>query len=273
MKITIANAAQWDPPQNEFLNALQKLHKDDLVRNAIEDAQRQMQPCELPHHINVVKSRLLARHLIINQLCHPAHPSPAEAAIKKSEVLISTTVYGKPCTAFYKRGSFSVSHVANWCCCAYSACNAIGVDITAVHSNGHTLLPVILSKKETEFVRQRPPHQRSAFFAIYWAIKESILKALGLGLSSHLQMSDISLAFKQDIDILSITELKPEIAASTPALPVTVSLKDNKGEKWMYSCVQIAGNPLHIFAAVLHNEKCVENIEWKFESYQSILSR
>ncbi|KPA75314.1 phosphopantetheinyl transferase-like protein [Leptomonas pyrrhocoris] len=271
MKVIIANAARWEPSREEFWDAVHTLHKNDLVRSAIEEAQRQMPPCDLQHHANLVKSRLLARHLLVNQLCHPAHSSCSTTAVNKAEVLLSTTVYGKPYTSFYKSGSFSVSHVSDWICCAYSAFYAVGVDIVAVQLEDHTFSQAILSKKELECVRQKDPPQRSVFLAVHWAVKECVLKALGLGISSHLQMSDISLCFDRDMGTFSITELVPEAATSTRALPVTVSLRDNSGERWMYSCVQIAGDSAHILAVTIRCEKCAENVEWQFESFQTVL--
>ncbi|KAL7704100.1 phosphopantetheinyl transferase-like protein [Lotmaria passim] len=271
MNVTIVCAAKWQPSCNEFMDALHQLHRDDSVRSSIEEAQQNLPRSSLQHHISIVKSRLLARHLFLRQLRSPAGPPFLHAPLEKPKMVLALSAYGKPMTSLYQQGDFSISHVSDWVCCAHSICAAIGVDIVAVEPDGYALLPAILSQNETAVLQQNTRAQQSLLFSLFWALKESVLKALGLGLSSHLQMSEITLSFDSDTNSLCTSKLCPSMATSSPLLAMLVSLKGAKNENWKFSCAQIAGDTQHIFAVVAHGDTTADKVIWQFESYERVL--
>uniref|UniRef100_T1YTE0 holo-[acyl-carrier-protein] synthase n=1 Tax=Crithidia acanthocephali TaxID=59798 RepID=T1YTE0_9TRYP len=271
MKVIFVNAAQWQPSREEFLAALHQLHSKDSVRCATEEGQRELSNCPLPQHTKAVKSRLLARHLLVQQLLNPGDSSSPLPMRKKSQVLLPTTLYGKPLTMDAKPGDFSVSHEPNWVCCAYTASGTIGVDITPIRSEDCKLLGNILSQREADALRYRAVSLQPPCFALYWSLKECVLKALGLGLSTSLQMHDITLEFDVDAETLARMRLSAGSRIDSFTQPLKVTIRGSHNAGWAFSYALIEDDPLHLICVVKQGEDGGNKVEWRFQSCESVL--
>lgn len=271
VKVTVVEAARWQPLADDFSYVLAKLNENDSVRCAIEEVQRDLQPDELLRHINTIKSRLLARHLLIDLLCSADVSVLSFNTAEKRQVVLANTLYGKPVTSLYRRGDFSVSHVTDWICCAYRDGGAIGVDIAAVDLSDSALLPAILSPKERRQFQNKLPEEQKWGFAAYWSLKEAILKALGLGLSSHLQMSDVSLRFDDEHSPLQTAELKPGSTCTTQAMQLNVALRASNETRWTCALARITGERVHVVAVACPDCKIDTSVEWHFESVENVI--
>lgn len=80
---------------------------------------------------------------------------------------------------------FNVSHTFGRVACAVTLDRDIGVDVEASDRPGETveLADRFFSPDEVHALRSLPPHEQRARFFVYWALKESYIKARGLGLA------------------------------------------------------------------------------------------
>lgn len=88
--------------------------------------------------------------------------------------------HGKP----YLKDSqiyFNLSHSGNIAVCALSS-QEVGVDVQQVKSVGEGVIKRVCTKEEYAFVTQ-DTHEIEQRFCRLWAIKESVIKCLGKGLS------------------------------------------------------------------------------------------
>jgi 4'-phosphopantetheinyl transferase len=111
---------------------------------------------------------------------------------RPQDLTFVTNRFGKPSLPCACSGEpelhFNVSHAGEFALLAISRNAPVGIDIerrdTALDVD--SLLPQTLSAAE----RQLPADQRVDFFEC-WTAKEAVLKALGLGVSEHLQQLSI----------------------------------------------------------------------------------
>jgi 4'-phosphopantetheinyl transferase len=84
---------------------------------------------------------------------------------------------------------FNVSHSGSHVAVAISGGGAVGVDIEAVRKTSDIihLAERFFSPHEAEIVRTAPDEERAARFFAYWTAKESVIKAVGGGLSLDLR--------------------------------------------------------------------------------------
>ena len=131
---------------------------------------------------------LLLRHALATLGIDPAEPL--------------TDPYGKP----YLPGgpAFSLSHSGDYALCAV-ADRDLGCDIQRIGGFDERLARRCLTRAEyADVLAQADPEARALRFYRYWTLKESFLKAVGLGLRLPLREVDISLgpplALRQQID-------------------------------------------------------------------------
>lgn len=100
----------------------------------------------------------------------------------------SVNEYGKPALQGEAGIEFNVSHAGCFAMIALSNNGRIGVDIEYQHEeiDANNLSRYILSPLE-----YRPAGMTQVEFIRHWVAKESVLKALGLGISEHLQSVSI----------------------------------------------------------------------------------
>lgn len=80
---------------------------------------------------------------------------------------------------------FNASHTKDLVCCAVTLGRAIGVDaeLHELHSPVLALADRFLAPREANDVAARPAEQREERFFRYWTLRESYVKALGVGLA------------------------------------------------------------------------------------------
>lgn len=96
--------------------------------------------------------------------------------------------YGKPKIAepsWAAATHFNVSHSGDFAAIAITRTGPIGVDIEQVKPDlvSKQLAGTVLDESEISWLAQHSPEQRNGAFYRLWTIKESVLKAVGLGFS------------------------------------------------------------------------------------------
>ena len=91
------------------------------------------------------------------------------------EAELQCGLYGK--LYAYGKAEFSISHGGQWVIAAMDD-QPLGVDIEPICSENLTVAQRVFTQEENAFVQQNP----LLHFHILWTIKESIMKALGLGM-------------------------------------------------------------------------------------------
>ena len=105
---------------------------------------------------------------------------------------VKTASGGKPFLPALPDFHFSISHSGMWAVCAVSD-HPVGVDIEQVADNMHEVARSMFSPAEQEVLLALPEAERSAAACESWVLKESHMKATGLGF--HLPMEQLSLRF------------------------------------------------------------------------------
>ncbi|CAG9573153.1 phosphopantetheinyl transferase-like protein [Leishmania major strain Friedlin] len=269
-KLLVANASAWQPSPEQFNSAAEQLHREDSVRRAIESARVSATRQGSTHPNPENKARLLARHLLLCELTDCGN-AQAKRRFCKRDVRLLTSAYGKPLTAPYRDGNYSVTHVAEWVCCAHSMAAPLGVDVAAVHPQGSPPFSLCLSKQELAQVELVPHKQLPSLFALFWTLKEAVLKALGLGLSTRLQMCDICLDSVKLENLSVLSNVEPASIYTAPKHRLMVSLQGNTKQPWACSCFMLPGDPPHILSAALREEVTEGAIEIMFVSPQTAL--
>lgn len=98
---------------------------------------------------------------------------------------LSKDEQGKPFSPALKGFSFNLSHSGEW---AVIACGnrPLGVDIQRMRPVSPDLYLRFFTKEECEYIQSQSKTNRTAAFFKLWTLKESYLKATGLGLALSL---------------------------------------------------------------------------------------
>ena len=123
---------------------------------------------------------LVTRALVRSVLARCVARAPAELAFVAND-------YGKPALAGASHGdlAFNVSHAGNLVALAVSRGGTLGVDVehAAQPLSYDELADHHFSREEADALRALPPERRRQRFFAYWTLKESYIKARGMGLS------------------------------------------------------------------------------------------
>lgn len=98
--------------------------------------------------------------------------------------IFSKNQYGKPLLVNQPDIHFNIAHSGSWIACAVST-QPVGIDIERKKEIDRSIAERFFSPDEISFLRESPDTFQDRFFAI-WALKESYIKALGMGLSCPL---------------------------------------------------------------------------------------
>lgn len=112
----------------------------------------------------------------------------ARAMITPESVLLTVNEYGKPCLQGNMNIEFNVSHAGHFSLIALSNSQRIGVDIEYVDRQ---IDVNSLGKHVFSPLEHQPRWLTQLEFIRRWVAKESALKALGVGISEHLQSISI----------------------------------------------------------------------------------
>jgi 4'-phosphopantetheinyl transferase len=89
---------------------------------------------------------------------------------------------GKPFLPAHPDVHFSLAHSGSWILCALSG-TPVGVDVEEAPEGGDLPAGMVLSAPERARLAALPPGEARACLVRMWTLKESLLKAMGLGLS------------------------------------------------------------------------------------------
>lgn len=109
----------------------------------------------------------------------------------KGDINLEFGTYGKPYLHDYNRIQFNLSHCDEGVICIISD-SIVGADITEVSTKNLLYMENTLSISELRAVlnAEFPAKQ----FAMYWSLKESYIKYLGLGIDNYIKDIDFSIA-------------------------------------------------------------------------------
>ena len=95
---------------------------------------------------------------------------------------ITRTAYGKPQLSAHPQWQFSLSHSGEWAVCALDA-SPVGIDIERRRPLKAAIAERYFSSDEAAYLNTLTAEEREKEFFRLWTAKESLLKAMGTGLS------------------------------------------------------------------------------------------
>ena len=133
----------------------------------------------------------LATRLLVRRALSHYHPFPPQAW------KFQTNRFGKPATDPHCGLHFNVSNTSKLTVCLIGNDLELGVDIEPLDraADISTLAPEIFSSKELKHLEKLPDSEKSDRALSLWTLKESYIKARGLGLS--LPLKKFSFIFEQ----------------------------------------------------------------------------
>ena len=162
----------------------------------LNDAERTQQ--ERFHFADDRLRYLVTRSLVRNVLSR-------YAAVHPANWVFSVNSYGRPAIADPEGGTkglnFNLSHTRGLIALAVSRDRALGVDVESIVKN---LAPLGVAERffapaEVSQLAQVPPACRQDRFLEFWTLKESYVKARGMGLSIPLERFNFDLAGAQGV--------------------------------------------------------------------------
>jgi 4'-phosphopantetheinyl transferase len=149
-------------------------------------------------------TRALVRTVLSGYLGQPPH-----------SIAFSRSGYGKPAIACPDGGGldFNLTHTRGLVVCAVTRGCAVGVDAEPLQrrSSHLELAARFFAPSEVAVLRAAPADQQQALFLRFWTLKESYIKAEGLGLSAPLDQFWFALAddLPAQISFASEGKLRP----------------------------------------------------------------
>jgi 4'-phosphopantetheinyl transferase len=145
---------------NELTKYITQEKKERLARfHRFEDAQRSL------------VGDLLSRYAICKRAC-----------IKNESLHFGINAYGKPILLNTHNIHFNIAHSENWVVCTIDD-DAIGIDVEEVKPIDLDIAAHFFSRNECLTLMNQPETSRMKYFYRIWTLKESYIKAKGMGLS------------------------------------------------------------------------------------------
>jgi len=102
---------------------------------------------------------------------------------------IAFGTYGKPSLSDYPDVHYNLSHANGITVCLISGCEC-GADAEKVRPYRPKVMKRAFSESEAELVENAPESERDLLFFRIWTLKESYVKALGIGVSYPLKTAE-----------------------------------------------------------------------------------
>lgn len=118
------------------------------------------------------------------------------------ELVILRDKYGKPYLQNSKLGYFNISHSGDWVVCAFDS-SPIGIDIERKEVIDLEVMYRFYSSSEVFQINSRSLEEQISWFYKIWTLKESYLKALGIGLRVPLNSIEFFINNEKDIQYFS----------------------------------------------------------------------
>jgi 4'-phosphopantetheinyl transferase len=129
--------------------------------------------------LQTVSGELLARYAIGEHLNNPAQ-----------EIKLVFGENGKPHIANLNNVHFNISHSGRYIVCAVGP-HELGIDVERIRKVNLRIAERYFSASEVSDLLNKPFEEQSSYFITLWTIKESFLKAIGRGLTQHLNSFSI----------------------------------------------------------------------------------
>ncbi len=110
--------------------------------------------------------------------------------LNNSEIHFGQNEYGKPYLMSNSDFYFNVSHSGEWVVCAISD-SVVGIDVEKIKPTDFNISKRFFSKDENDFLICKDGPQKLDTFYDLWTLKESYIKAVGMGL--HMSLSEFSI--------------------------------------------------------------------------------
>ncbi len=101
--------------------------------------------------------------------------------------------YGKPFLPEHPEICFNISHADGICACIAGK-GEYGIDCEKVHPYRQNVVKKVFSEREQELFGVTPESQRDMLFFRLWTLKESYIKAIGMGLSFPMNKAEFILS-------------------------------------------------------------------------------
>lgn len=134
--------------------------------------------------------------------------------IDKSEVLFQKNDYGKPYFTKEENFHFNISHSGDWIVCITDV-ESVGIDVEKVSDIDFGIAKRFFAKEEYEYFLKQKEEDKLSYFYDLWTLKESYIKAVGMGLSLPLE----SFAIIKEGDNISIKGAKKDYYFKQYVLP------------------------------------------------------
>jgi 4'-phosphopantetheinyl transferase len=138
---------------------------------------------------------LLGRWTAKSALCR--HPYLSSSALEPADLTIRPDADGAPEALLRNRRlpvCLSISHRAGWGLCVLAPEDMLaGCDLEVVESRSSGFLNDYYTEEEQAFLRSEPGPQMDRIATLFWAAKESALKALRLGLRADTRRIQIGM--------------------------------------------------------------------------------
>lgn len=158
----------------------------------------------------------------------------------KKEYGITETIFldkgswGKPYLSNYPLIHFNMSHCEGGVACIIDD-YAVGIDITLVKKENLICMQSAMSENEIDHILQAANSEKQ--FTIYWSLKESYCKYLGIGIGCYIKDIDFSSytetkfsLFKKKFQINEVDEAILTWCANTESKALEIDLVDLFGE-------------------------------------------
>lgn len=126
-------------------------------------------------------SEILQRHCLSQKL-----------AVKRDKLEFTTNKWGKPYLKNFPKLFFNISHSGDYVVLIISD-SEVGVDIEKEKSFDFDIVENFFSNREIEFFKSIKESERISTFFSIWTLKESYIKALGVGLNKNLNSFSIDI--------------------------------------------------------------------------------
>ncbi|MFX3648916.1 MAG: 4'-phosphopantetheinyl transferase superfamily protein [Paenibacillus sp.] len=103
-----------------------------------------------------------------------------------AELSFNRNSYGKPSLIHHSDVQFNVSHSGGWIALISGGTDELGVDVEKIAPIDMQIAERFFSPMESQFLAAEPVDRRLESFYRLWTLKESYIKAVGMGLSMPL---------------------------------------------------------------------------------------
>ncbi|WP_340014968.1 4'-phosphopantetheinyl transferase superfamily protein [Paenibacillus sp. FSL K6-1318] len=105
---------------------------------------------------------------------------------RPADLSFTRNSYGKPSLIHHSNVQFNVSHSGDWIALISGGTGELGVDVEKIAPIDMQIAERFFSPTESQFLAAQPAEMQRETFYRLWTLKESYIKAVGMGLSMPL---------------------------------------------------------------------------------------